>query len=189
MRTIGCKLVREDGGSLRGEGTLSAYGSRRVIYGPEWQTVPGNGAYVAITGALFDGGDGPRLIYLECEEPTGAEAPHGVVCFRRVRVVSDCPDEITPELRGLIALDAPSLTSQQRFDMAKSTTQDWKGRFAYFTIELTAEQRFELAKDSTPTWRGWIARRHSRDLTPQQRFELAKGSPEDRDAIVSWPSY
>ena len=47
-----------------------------------WQTIPGNGAYVAVTSGLTEGGYGPMLVYLECEEPTGAVAPEGVVCFR-----------------------------------------------------------------------------------------------------------
>ena len=47
--------------------------------------MPGNGAYVAVSGGLRSGGRGPLFARFECEEPTGAEAPEGVICFRRVR--------------------------------------------------------------------------------------------------------
>ena len=81
---ISYKLVREDFGSLCDE--------NRVIYGEEWQTVPGNGAYCSDTGdGITSGGAGPVLIALEVEDPTGAYAPDGVTCYRRVRRVGVVP--------------------------------------------------------------------------------------------------
>lgn len=84
---VGCKLLKEDGGSMRESG--------RVIYPiDEWITVGGNGAYVAITDGLLAAGKGPLLAFLECEDDTGADAPFGVACFRRVRRVEPCWDQI-----------------------------------------------------------------------------------------------
>ena len=84
---IAYKLVKEDYGSLRDEG--------RIIYGTEWQEVPGNGAYCSETGeGITDGGVGPVLIRLEVKEPTSTNTPDGVACWRWVRRVGvvDMPD-------------------------------------------------------------------------------------------------
>jgi hypothetical protein len=55
------KFVCDDYGSLCDK--------NRVIYGTEWQEVPGNGAYCSETGeGITLGGDGERLIVLEVEE-------------------------------------------------------------------------------------------------------------------------
>ena len=54
-----------------------------------WQTVPGNGCYVAVTDGLTVGGFGDRLFQVECREPTGAIAPIGVICYREVRLVKE----------------------------------------------------------------------------------------------------
>ena len=47
--------------------------------------MPGHGAYVAVADGLTSGGVGPLLVAMESEGPTGAGAPDGVVCYRRVR--------------------------------------------------------------------------------------------------------
>lgn len=77
---LGAKILRADGSSIREEG--------RVTYPlGGWVTVPGGGAYVCVKhgDAIRCGGDGPLLVVLECEEPTGVSTPFGVTCYRRVR--------------------------------------------------------------------------------------------------------
>ena len=76
----GYKLLREDGSSI--------HDMDRVTYPlGEWIDVPDNGAYIAVDGGLYTGGNAPLLAQFECADPTGAPAPHGVVCYRRVRRV------------------------------------------------------------------------------------------------------
>ena len=78
---IGYKLLRDDLSSLNDE-----YG--RVTYGPDWQEVQGNGAYLGLTiPGLLLGGYGPVLAEVEGEEPTGAVEDGQVVTVRRVRVL------------------------------------------------------------------------------------------------------
>lgn len=82
-KVIGCKLLAADGGSI-----TSQY--RRVIYKRgKWVEVPGDGAYVAITGGVNRGGYGPVLAWFECQEPTYI-GDAAVQCFRRVKWI-DCP--------------------------------------------------------------------------------------------------
>ena len=138
---VGCKLLREDGTSLNGEFQYQRN---------EWLQVPGNGAYVAITEGLTAGGIGGVLAYFECKEPTGAEAPNGVTCFRRVRWVKDAPERISPELRGEVARYAPRLSPRQRMELALKSTPEWHGRVARYAPGLSPEQRMELALKSTP---------------------------------------
>ena len=89
QKVIGYKLLRDDM-SL----TLQ-YDRIRYPVG-KWVSVPGNGAYVAISGGLLTGGGDvvrDELAQFECEEPSGANAPDGVVCFRKVlRVKLDACD-------------------------------------------------------------------------------------------------
>ena len=152
---VGCKLLGANGSSLRER--------ERVWYTTEWQTIPGNGAYVAVTSGLTEGGYGPMLVYLECEEPTGAVAPEGVVCFRRVRIIPDAPERITPELRGEIAYYAPGLSSEQRMELARESTPDWFADIAYEVNYLTHEQLVEAV--AARERRG---SRRINDLTPHQ---------------------
>jgi hypothetical protein len=179
---IGCKLLRADGTSLNGKYRYNLDG--------EWNVVPGNGAYVAITDGLTSGVMGERLVYLECEEPiwvpTRTVASDGVQCFRRVRVIPPCPDRISPELRGEVAFYAPNLTSEQRFELACTSTPEWRGRIAFFTI-LSVAQRFELARQSDPEWRGLVAYNAS-ELTPEQRFALALDSTPYWRGIFAYES-
>ena len=78
--TIGAKLLN---------GLSSLNGKHLYCDDGEWQQVPGDGAYVAVTGNLTLGGKGTNLRYLECKEPTGVEAPPGVICYRSVRLLPD----------------------------------------------------------------------------------------------------
>jgi hypothetical protein len=163
---VGCKLLRADGTSLNGRYRYNLDG--------EWNTVPGNGAYVAVTGELTLAGIPGKddiLVYLECEEPTGVVASGGVRCFRHVRVIPACPERLTRELRGEIACYAPNLTPKQRVKLALESTPGWRGRVALYAPGLSAEQRVALALESTPEWRARIAC-YAPDLTPEQRFEL-----------------
>jgi len=175
--TIGCKLLKADGTSLNGQ-----YRYERG----RWQTVPGNGAYIAVTAGLTVGGTGPVLAYFECAKPTGAPAPYGVQTYRRVRWISDAPDRISPELRGECARYAPGLTGAQRVALATSSTPDLlaadltpelRGLCARHAPGLTGDQRYALAAASTPNLRGWCAR-YAPDLTGDQRYSLAAASTE-----------
>ena len=77
------KLVRDDYGSIRAED--------RIVYGEDWQTVPGNGAYCSVTGeGITSGGYGAVLIRLEVEGPVDCICPPapGVTCWRRARRVA-----------------------------------------------------------------------------------------------------
>ena len=117
---VGCKLLRLDGRSLNGRVQYDLSGA--------WQEVPGNGAYVAVTGGLTAGGEGERLVWLECREPTGAEAPAGVVTYRWVRVVAACSERVTPEWRGEVATYAPDLIAEQRVALRAATAPRWQLR-------------------------------------------------------------
>ena len=105
MSTVGCKVLTRDLRSLhRGD----------FQYSREWRDVPGNGAYVAIDGDLDAGGDVSAgvLVFLECERPICADdAPTGVRCFGRVRIVDDCWALISPALRACVASCAPLLSA------------------------------------------------------------------------------
>ncbi|MEW6439279.1 MAG: hypothetical protein AB1508_19175 [Pseudomonadota bacterium] len=100
---IGYKLLREDGSSLREvwryQYELPANG------GPgSWQVVPGNGAYLAVTGGLSAGGVGPQVARLESpdDEPDVCESGvAGVRCRRTVRVLGAWPlVDLPPEIRA-----------------------------------------------------------------------------------------
>ena len=159
---VGCKLLQEDGTSLNGKFRYQHN---------EWQEVPGNGAYVAITAELVAGGQGPVLAYFECEDPTEAEAPDGVVCFRRVRWIEPAPDRISPELRGQIVRHAPGLSPDQRYDLALRSTPEWQGRCARHAPEFSPDQRYKLALKSTPQWQSECAYL-APGLSPDQRTKL-----------------
>jgi ribosomal protein L31 len=162
---IGCKFLNADGTSLNGEYRYDLSG--------KWNIVPGNGSYVAITGGLSGAKAGKLLVYLDCEQPTGAKAPEGVVCFRRVRVIPDCPDRITPELRAEVVCYSPKLTPRERLELARQSDPYWRGMIAYQMPGLSAEERLELARQSDPYWMGRIASQ-APDLTIEQRIDLAR---------------
>jgi len=88
MATIlGLKLLTADGRSINFNGRGD------VRYTGDWQDIPGNGAYVAITAGLVSGGYGPTLAVMECDAesrvtPTDAP-PEGVRCYTRVRWMRD----------------------------------------------------------------------------------------------------
>ena len=94
MNKIGAKLLNGNR-SLNGESVYDLSGA--------WNIVPGNGAYVAITGGLFAGGKGEDLRFMEGKDPTGAVAPAGVVCFRQVRVLP--PDYYPLDIDAHLALE------------------------------------------------------------------------------------
>lgn len=175
---VGCKLLREDGGSLREKD--------RVIYPVgEWIEVPGNGAYVAITGGLISGGVGPVLAYFECADLTDVRVYSGVRCFRRVRRLPEpVPERITPALRGSVACYAPELSSEQRVELALKSTPEWRGGVACWARGLSAEHIMELVHESTPWWRGHAAC-YAPGLSAEQRIELVLGStPEWRGEVA-----
>jgi hypothetical protein len=79
----GYKLLTLEGMSLRGRPNIQ--------YTSKWQQIPGNGAYVAITGNLYAGCENAHpdrsiVAEMECREPVGTNSPEGVQCFRWVRV-------------------------------------------------------------------------------------------------------
>jgi hypothetical protein len=180
---IGCKLLnRIDDQSAR---SLTMEYTPVVYRRGEWNEVPGNGAYVAITGGLTSGGMGDTLAYLECEgEVVGCDPPNGVRCFRRVQWIADAPERISPELRGAVAHDAPDLSADQRMALALESTPEWRGWVACSVPDLSAEQRMALARESTPKWRGWVACSVP-DLSAEQRMALAREStPELRGRVA-----
>lgn len=62
----------------------------RVQYSYEWQEIPGNGGYIAVTDGLTAYGVGERLFQVEGKEPVEVkDAPQGVICFRWVRLVKE----------------------------------------------------------------------------------------------------
>jgi hypothetical protein len=92
VNKVGLKLVKKDLGSI-----TEVHG--RVIYTKdEWIDVPGNGAYVAITGGLLAAGDGDKCIYLECDGIVRDAGVTGVMCFSRVRHVDPRPEKVDPYL-------------------------------------------------------------------------------------------
>jgi hypothetical protein len=164
---VGCKLLKRDGTSLNGKYRYSLDGA--------WNTVPGDGAYVAVSGGLTLAGEGQKLVYLECRGPTRVAAPDGVRCFRHVRVIPACPERLTWELRREVACYAPNLTPKQRVKLALESTPGWRGRVALYAPGLSAEQRVALAMKSTPEWRGRVAC-YASGLTAEQRVALAMES-------------
>ena len=80
---IGYKLLASD------EGSLTSYHERVFYKIGVRTTVPGNGAYVSVTGGLFSlEPDSPNkiLAVFECEEPIfpSNQPPQGTTCFRHV---------------------------------------------------------------------------------------------------------
>jgi len=82
---IGYKLLEGD------HSLTSRYGVVTYPADGEWHEVPGNGAYVAVSGGLYSAGvdpADPQLVELECRDEVldvSPEPPEGVRCFRRVR--------------------------------------------------------------------------------------------------------
>jgi hypothetical protein len=77
------KILRPDLSSVS-----AGYGRHR--YSAEWSEVDGNGAYCAssLPGLLAGGIDEPSVLAeIEAEWPTCVDAPDGVICMRRVRVL------------------------------------------------------------------------------------------------------
>ena len=102
-KIYGLKLLREDFVSLNDD-------HFRIIYPlNEWITVPGNGAYVAITGGLMSGGVGPVLAAFECRESVGNDsAPEGVICYRKVKRLEKIPEK---GLKIKVALSGSTVTA------------------------------------------------------------------------------
>jgi hypothetical protein len=124
--TIGYKLLAADEGSLSTE-------YPRVFYKIGVRTtVPGNGAYVALTGGLLSlQQDSPDKIFakLECEDPVSPASPppQGTTCFRVVTRVPLTQDDLAK-----VAVDAQNddvrRTAVARLDdqslLAKLAVQD-----------------------------------------------------------------
>lgn len=193
MATVGAKMLAADGGSL-------AAGNRVIYPVDEWIEVGGNGAYVAVSGGLTEAGIGEILALFECQEPTGAPAPKGVVCYRKVKRLPgfevdkissrellgeiayycDLPPaervrlalRATPDWRGQIACYSPGLSPEDRIALAMTTTPRWRGQIAAYGVGLKPRHRLYLAHLSTPNWRGHIAS-HVASLPPKERLALA----------------
>jgi hypothetical protein len=91
----GWKLLREDGTSL----------NRRHRYRVDgtWETVPGAGAAVAITGGLCSAGIGRLLVRVECDPDSECVKPparvEGVRWYRRIRTRRPTPAELARAAR------------------------------------------------------------------------------------------
>lgn len=103
MPIYGLKLLTDDGRSQTERFDKVHYPIEK------WVTVPGNGAYVAMTSNLYSESGGARvlLVQMECEQPTGADAPDGVECFRRVRRLKEIDmrwvKTLSNEIRWIVA--------------------------------------------------------------------------------------
>jgi hypothetical protein len=90
--TIGYKLLEGD------HSLTSRYGVVTYPADGEWHEVPGNGAYVAVSGGLYSAGvdpTDPQLVELECRDEVldvSPKPPESVRCFRRVRRSRDTLD-------------------------------------------------------------------------------------------------
>jgi len=110
----------------------------------EWVDVPGIGAFVAISGGLFNAGDGPKCIYLECEGEGEDSGSPGVLCFKRVRQIPPCPEKLHPHLREVVRLwEKPcdidflvhfiqnsDVLHEQAVAISRLETKKWKLKFA-----------------------------------------------------------
>lgn len=105
MPIYGLKLLTEEGTSLSWQYPPVTYPVN------EWVNVPGNGAYVAITDKLLSVRSGELLVQMECEEPTGAYALYGIVCYRWVRRLAEIDMEwvttLSDALRTAVAEHGP----------------------------------------------------------------------------------
>jgi hypothetical protein len=93
-KTFGVKILKPDGQSLNGKYTYDLSGA--------WNVVPGNGAYVAVSGGE-DRASIPSarlVVALECEEELAED--NGVNCYRRVRVVP-LDDSCSPYIKYVFA--------------------------------------------------------------------------------------
>jgi hypothetical protein len=89
---IGYKLLEGD------HSLTSTYGVVTYPADGEWHEVPGNGAYVAVSGGLYSADvdlTDPQLVKLECRDEVpdvSPKPPEGVRCFRWVRRSRDTLD-------------------------------------------------------------------------------------------------
>jgi hypothetical protein len=131
MTELGYKLLQSDG--------TSANCPFRYRLDGEWNVVPGNGSYVALTeGFYFAGGAktirDPLIVKLECDEPTGAWAPDGTKCFRRVRFLEGIANfrVLPPDIQGEIARYMPGLSLSDRMTFLRGSRPSWMYRFSWF---------------------------------------------------------
>ena len=98
MATYGVKLLQKDSGSL--------YVTQNRIFYPEntWIDVPGNGAYIYLTGGVKISQGALAVVALfECENQIKTETPIGVACFSRVfRLPESVWLSLLPELNQYI---------------------------------------------------------------------------------------
>jgi hypothetical protein len=165
MGNVGLKVVREDLGSI-----TEVHG--RVFYPRDvWIDVPGNGAYVAMTGGLFSAGDGAKCIYLEGEGIVRAPGVEGVLCFSKVRHIAPCPERLDASIRHLPRIWESPPDQGLLADLAK-TAADWRVRKA-------AAQRLEdqgLLADLAKTDADWRVRKAAAQRLEDQGLlaDLAK---------------
>ena len=89
MNYIGLKLLTAAGESLRVDRRVTY---KRGLKRGQWQTIPGNGAYLAVTNGLTVGGFGPTLAVFEYDPAsTTGHGPNGVVTAARVRWLNWTP--------------------------------------------------------------------------------------------------
>ena len=171
MNVVGCKLLRADGSSLTDEHPRVAYPVG------EWISVPGNGAYVAVTGGIDAGGIGPVLAYFECaDRMVSILCPDGVQCFRSVRRLKcPAPELISPSLRGDLALSVDSLSPDERYGLAYRSTENQRGLVACLGRGISPTRRFVLAMGGPHHHRERLAA-IAVGLSVWQRSKLARGA-------------
>lgn len=163
MRTIGIKILRADGRSLNG----------RVEHPVgEWVDVPGHGAYVAVSGGLWSAGEPPQgAIYctVECREPTGASAPDGVVCFRRVHRLPGPPD---PEILERCALAEPAAALRYASDrLTQSVLEECARRAPAAALQYAAGRLSQPVLESCARAEPAAALRLVADRLPHEVLE------------------
>ena len=140
---LGFKLLRPDGTSPNGR---FKYRLDPPVEGwesipEEWDVVPGNGCYVAMTHGLFAAGEAqgiknPIITVVGTAGPmTGVVTPEGVECFRCVRVlrvITDIRELEIPSLRGEAARYMPGIKLTDRLEILRGCPSTYMRRTAWF---------------------------------------------------------
>jgi len=175
-KIYGAKLLRPDHTSIGDE-----YGRVQYRYG--WQTIPGNGAYIAVTGGA-DAADVPAdavIRWFECDPASEIKPddspPFGVRCFRRVRMLRRRPKGLLPlaERRGRTIIAQgwyPNGQQMYRCEYQGSLLHGvWMGWHENGQLKHRHPYRNERLHGTVEVWR--------EDGSPIYREEYRKGRRHD----------
>jgi hypothetical protein len=153
----GWKLLREDGMSLNGQHRYRVDGT--------WETVPGAGAAVAITGGLRSAGVGQLLVRVECDPGSECVKPpvrvKGVRWYRRIRTRRPTPADLARAVREDPSREvrlaaAERLTDPAELARAARMDPDWYVR-ATAVERLTDPGELARAARMDEDWRVRLA--------------------------------